>query len=196
MSNQLNTNIQQVWNHFLQEVLLAKNYHMPYLLTGFGHTFHNPLLEYLLPSLLYVKMVTILDEALILFIINHNLKIPKKYQNSLYGRIEYLHDKSRISNYSSLHNIRNLRNLLAHEASKTTTWNRLNTYLNIVENELQYLNLVGNRPDYQYFGERSAMQESDDPDILLSQNFRFGIKQNDHVTMEIAFTQKTHSNNG
>ena len=41
---------------------------MPYLLNGFGGTFHNPLLDYLLPLLLYVKMVAILDAALIFFI--------------------------------------------------------------------------------------------------------------------------------
>jgi hypothetical protein len=40
--------IQKAWNPFLQEVELAKNYHMPYLLNGFGGTFHNPLLGYLL----------------------------------------------------------------------------------------------------------------------------------------------------
>ena len=59
----MSVGIQKAWNRFLQELELAKNYHMSYLLNGFGGTFRNPLIDYLLPSLLYVKMVAILNEA-------------------------------------------------------------------------------------------------------------------------------------
>jgi hypothetical protein len=122
MSAPLSVDIQKAWNRFLQEVELAKNYHMPYLLNGFGGTFGNPLLDYLLPSLLYVKMVAILDEALLFVIGDRRLTVPKKYKKSLHGRIEYLNDQSLIANYAALHGIRDLRNLLAHEVSETTTW--------------------------------------------------------------------------
>jgi len=193
MTAMLSAEIQQAWNRFLQEVELAKNYHMPYLLNGFGATFRNPLLDYLLPSLLYVKMVAILDEALIFFINDRGLKLPKKYKKSLHGRIEYLNDQSLIANYTSLHDVRDLRNLLAHEVSETTTWDNLNADLETVENELQHLGFVGDRPNYEYFGERSAMRECDEAGIAFAQDFRFGIKCNDRVTMDISFTRKTHN---
>ncbi len=121
MSAVLSADIQKAWHRFLQEVELAKNYHMPYLLNGFGGTFRNPLLDYLLPSLLHVKMVAILYEALLFFIGDRGLTVPKKHKRSLRGRIEYLNEQSLIANYAALHVILDLRNLLAHEVSQTTT---------------------------------------------------------------------------
>jgi len=38
--------ILEAWHKLLQELELAKNYHMPYLLNGFGGTFRNPLLDF------------------------------------------------------------------------------------------------------------------------------------------------------
>jgi hypothetical protein len=98
-----------------------------------------------------------------------------------------------IANCSGLHGIRDRRNLLAHEVSATTMWENLGADLDTVESELQHLGFVGDRPDYKYFGERSAMRECDEPGIAFAQDFRFGIKCNDRVTMEVAFTQKTHN---
>ena len=103
-----------------------------------------------------------------------------------------MNDQSLIANYTALHGIRDLRNLLAHEVSETTTWDNLDADLDTVENELQYLGFVGDRPDYEYFGERSAMRDCDEPGIAFAQDFRFGIKCNNRVTMEISFTRKTH----
>jgi len=193
MSAHSSADIQQAWSRFLQEIELAKNYHMPYLLEGFGGTFRNPLLDYLLPSLLYVKMVAILDEALVSFIRDRGLTVPKKCHTSLNSRIEYLNDQSLIANYVALHGIRDLRNLLAHEVSATTTRDDLNAYLDTVEDELHHLGFVGNRPKYKYFGERSAMRDCDEPGVAFAQEFRFGIKCNDNVTMEFSFTRKTHN---
>lgn len=196
MSLPLNPDIQESWNGFLQEVELAKHYHRPYLLYGFGGTFRNPLLDHLLPSLLYVKMVTILDEALVFYISHRGLTVPNGYKKSLHGRIEYLNDQSLIENCVTLRGIRHLRNRLAHEVSVTTTWEKLSADLDTVENELQHLGFVGDRPDYEFFCERSKMHGCNEPGIAFAQDFRFGIKCNDRVTMEIAFTRKIHNNDG
>ena len=166
---------------------------MPYLLDGFGDTFRNPLLDYLLPSLLYVKMVAILDEALFSFIGDRGLSVPKKYKKSLHGRIEYLNDQSLIANYTALHDIRDLRNLLAHEVSETTTWDNLSADIDTVENELQHLDFVGDRPDYKYFGERSKMRDCDEPGIAFAQDYQFGIRCDDQITMAFSITRKTHN---
>ena len=193
MSSFLNDDILNAWHRLLQELQLARNYHKPYLLSGFGGTFRNPLLDYLLPSLLYVKLVAILDEALVFYIKHADLTMPKKkYENSLYGRIEFLNDQGLIANYVSLHEIRGLRNSLAHEFSETTDWAKLDTDLNTTENELQKLGFVGDRPQYEFFGERSAMQGGNEPGVAFVQDYRFGIKCNNRVTMEFSFTRKTH----
>lgn len=193
MSNFINDDILKAWHRLLQEIELARNHHLSSMLSGFSGAFPNPLLDYLLPSLLYLKLAAILDETLDSYISHHRLLVPKKYKNDLHGRIEFLNDRGLIADYSSLHKIRGLRNLLAHQVSEMTDWEKLNIDLGIVENEFQKLGFVGDRPKYEYFGERSAMRECDEPGIAYAQDFRYGIKSSDRVTMEICFTRKMHN---
>ena len=98
-----------------------------------------------------------------------------------------------IANYTALHDMRDLRNLLAHGISETTKWEELGADLDEVERELQHLGVVGTRPEYEYFGERSKMRGGDEPGIAFAQDFRFGVKCSDHVTMEFSFTRRTHT---
>ena len=193
MTGTLSEEILKAWHRLLQEVELAKNYHLPYLLRGFGSTFRNPLLDFLLPSLLYVKMVAIFDEALIFLIDNRGLTPTKKYNKSFHGRLEFLNDQGFLLNHSVLIDVRDKRNLLAHEASAAVDWNKLDSDLQAVDAELQHLGLVDKRPDYKYFGERSKMRGDDDPRVAFAQDYRFGIKCNDQVTMEVSFTEKTYN---
>ena len=137
-------------------------------------------------------MAAILDEALTIFIDDRRLTMPKKYKKSLHGRIEFLNDQSLITSYAPLHCIRDIRNLLAHEVSEKATWGKLNTDLDTVEHELQHLGFVGDRPNYEYFGERSAARDCDEPDVAFAQDYHFGVKHKSHVTMEFSFTRKTH----
>ena len=37
------------------------------------------------------------------------------------------------------------------------------------------------------------MRIAPEPDVAFAQDFRFGIKHNDRVTLEISFTHKTHN---
>ena len=193
MPSFLDDEILNAWHRLLQELELARNYHMPYMLTGFGGAFRNPVLDYLLPSLLYVKLAAILDEALVFYINHHGLTMPKKYKKSLHGRIEFLNDQGLISDYSALHKIRGLRNLLAHEVAEMADWAKLDADLNAIENELQKLGFVGVRPRYEYFGERSGVRECDEPGVAFAQDYRFGVKLENRVTMEVSFTEKTHN---
>ena len=193
MTRILSDEILKAWYRLLQELELAKNYHMPYLLNGFGSTFRNPLLDFLLPSLLYVKMVAVFDEALVFLIDDRDLTPPKKYKKSLHGRLEFLNDQEILKNFSALHEVKDNRNLLAHEVSSTADWEKLENDLQTVEAELRHLGFVGKRPDYKYFGERSAIRECDEPGVAFAQDFRFGIKSNDQVAMEWSFTRKTYN---
>ena len=193
MSSIVNDDILKAWHRLLQELELARNYHMPYLLFGISGTFRNPLLEYLLPSLLYVRLVSILDEALVFYIKHHGLTVPKKYKKSLYGRIEFLNDQGLIADYATLHKIRKFRKILAHEVSAKTDWAKLDTDLNTIEHEFQKLGFVSDRPQYEFFGERSGMRECDEPGVAFAQDYKFGIKCNNRVTMEVSITQNTYN---
>jgi len=193
MSNFINDDILKAWHRLLQEIELARNHHLASMLGVFSEAFPNPVLDYLLPSLLYLKLVALLDAALVFYIDHHRLTVPRKYRKDLHGRIDFLNDRELISDYSSLHKIRGLRNLLAHQVSEMTDWEKLSIDLGIVENEFQKLGFVGDRPKYEYFGERSAMRECDEPGVAYAQDFRYGIKSNDRITIEICITRKMHN---
>lgn len=193
MNKPLDTEFLEAWNLFLQEVELAKSYHMPYVLIGLGNTWRNPLLDLLLPSLLSVKLVALLDQGLAEFITQQHSPMPKKYQGTLNGRIEFLNDQGKLKHFQSLHQIRLNRNRLAHEVSTQSTWETLSAEINIVEGELQNLGLVGERPIYSFFGERSELQSSNKPGVAFSQEFRFGIKCDETVVMEIRTRRDTYN---
>lgn len=186
-----NDDIQEVWNRYLQEVELASNYHMPYALDGFGTTFRNPLLDFLLPSLLYVKLASILDQALVSYMGIYGLKLPVEgFNKSLEGRLTFLNDQNLIHNYLDLDRIRKNRNGLAHQSSAVSGWTQLKEDLDIVEEELRQLGVVDERPEYQYFGERSKMRAGNQPGVDHERDFRFGVKRGDKVVMQFSFIQQ------
>lgn len=180
----------QSWQRFLQELELARHYPMPYQLQGGGAPQRNPLLDFLLPSLLALKLASILDEMLTCYIELHQLQIPKKYHKTLGGRIRFLGDKNLFNDYSALKAFGSNRNRLAHDLAVTINWAQLETEVGAVETELQSLNLVGDRPKYEYFGERSQMRTSEEPGVLAERDYRYGIKCDDEILMEISSVEK------
>jgi len=76
---------------------LAKNYKaVSVLATVGGLPAPNPLLDVLLPSLLYVRMSSALDEALEEYIDRSGLNFGKPYKNDFNGRICFLADNDRL----------------------------------------------------------------------------------------------------
>lgn len=181
--------IEKSWQRLLQEMELAKNYHLPYQLDG-GLASKNPVLEYLLPSLLYIKLVAILDEALAHFVAQAQLTMPRPYRKDLNGRIDFVCDCGFLGRPGLLHEIRDLRNSLAHETSGNISWASLESDLAIIQEELRLLGLVGERPEYRYFGERGQAQDSEEPGIAYTQDYRYGLTRDGQVTTEISFTRK------
>ncbi len=186
----IDSNITDTWRRFLIEVEFSKNYHQPYLLYMM-RTHRNPLLEYLLPALLYIKMVSILDEAFVTHIDNQNMSMPKKYKNSLQGRIDFLTDNQVLNNSMELHEIRKKRNGLAHDTAKQIDWKELEKDLNEVQKTLEELKFSGTRPNYEFFIERSAMKYSTEPGVLFVRDFSYGLKKGDEVIAEVSWTEKT-----
>lgn len=193
MDEILSDEIKHAWHFLLQELEMAKNNHMPYTLQAGGSTFRNPVTDYLLPPLLHIRLTSLLDEALTFYINHYGYRFPiKPYRDDLCGRIEFLNDQGVISNYDSLHKIRQQRNLIAHRSSEETNWETLEVDFNMVESELQSMGFIGERAHYEFFGERSKMYDNEDPEIAFSQDYKFGVKCDDKVTMEMAFTRHTH----
>jgi len=187
-TNALNS-IANTWRRLLLEVELAKHYTHTYLLHG-GHALRDPLLDYLLPSLLYVKSLSVLDEALIAYIAQKGLAVPRRYHNSLHGRIEFLSDEGILSSRNALLTIKDKRNNLAHEATTQVTWNDLDQAVNEIERALQSVGFVGTRPTYEFYAEKSALRESTEPGILFTEDFCYGIKENGKRAIEVSWTSQ------
>src|SRR4051812_31592902 len=87
--------VQQSWQKFLMDVELAKHYEEVALLSmALGvRSPANPLLEVLLPSLLYVRLGSVLDGALCAYIDNKGLN-SKSNTHTFNSRIRLLETQS------------------------------------------------------------------------------------------------------
>lgn len=133
-------------------------------------------------------MVSLFDEALEHYITAKSLSKPKQYRNDLNGRIDFLHSQGALHNSGKLHGIRKKRNDLAHEAGKTVSWQELDDTLGIVEQELQKLGFVGDRPQYEYYGERSKMRTSINPQAFAAVDYYFGVTCEGRKVIEFSST--------
>lgn len=187
-----NSNFAGAWRVFLLEWELAKHYTHSYLLYT-GSTHRNPLLERLLPSLLYIKAVALLDDGLIEVIAIRGLAFPNgEYKPTLRGRIEFLKDKDLLSNAGELYRIHDRRNILAHDKDAVCDWDELAHDATKIESTLHAFGIIGARPKLDYYGERSAMRGTDEPGILTVRDFKVGVKENDRPGIEFSWTEKLH----
>ena len=180
-----------MWHHFLKEIELAKNYHRLSQLGGII-TPRNPLLEYLLPSLFIIKLMAILEDAFAQFISENGLSLQTNHRPSLSSRINCMNNKGKLVDYKALDKLRVTRNRLAHETVTQVGWDELENALDIVEIELQNLMFVGERPIYEFFAERSGAQASDEPNVLALFHYKYGIKSDNRVMMEISYIEKLY----
>ena len=186
------------YHRFMQDLHLSENYPIPYL-SGVGtHITRNPILEQILPSLLYVRMVSLFDEGLLGYMNINKLSMPmKKFKNDLNGRIEFLNENRLIQDSKECHRIRKRRNDIAHESATNASWTDLKNDLPIVELELKNLGLIGSRPNYEFYAECSAARDSEEENVLFAQDYCFGLKEDSKKRIEISWTAKTmKSGNG
>lgn len=179
------------WHRFLQEVELSRNYPLPYQLSLFGVAARNPILERILPSLLYIKMTSLIDDGLQAYMLAHGLTAPKSFPDSFGGRINFLAENGALAHSDRLRTIKDRRNELAHQADKHATWEELDQVLNPTHQELHHLGLVGTRPKYEAFAECSALRETKRPDALFECTRTFGLKRDGKIVVSIGSTEYT-----
>ena len=73
------SSLERGWRAFLMDAELAKNYRMVSMLNGGHIPAPNPILENLLPSLLYVRLGALLDETFEDYIDTNGLVMAKSY---------------------------------------------------------------------------------------------------------------------
>ena len=181
------------YQRFWQDLELARHYsHFYVLVSGSAPLIKNPILEQIIPSLLYIRMVSFFDDGLILYIDSNDLSMPKKHKPDLHGRINFLNEIGKIKTADECHRIRDQRNSLSHETSTGVTWEDIISDVPILEEELRNLGLIGQRPPYEFYGEASKMRNSDKPGIIAERNYSFGLKENNQKRIEISFTTQLH----
>jgi len=190
MSNDQAWNPRSAWRQFRLETETAKNYPSSYALYV-GHTHRDILLEQLLPTLLYIKGASILDDSLAIWLADNGHVLRRPYRNDFNGCICYMDDNSLYGKCTELHNIRGNRNNFAHEPGIHTNWQALESDVLIIEECLLSFGLVAETKKLEYFAERSALQDSDDPKVAFTRRFSYGVKENGKLALEIAWNENT-----
>ncbi len=180
---------QEAWRRFRLEAEAARNYPSSYALY-IGQTHRDVLLEALLPTLLYIKAVAILDDSLDLWLEQNGHQLRPPYRNDLNGRLEYLGEKRLLEDVDALQAVRKERNRLAHEPGASCDWGRFADDVSVIERSLLSLGLVRPTPQLEYFCERSAVEDSNEPGVSFSRRFSYGVKENGITALEVAWTQK------
>lgn len=176
---------------FLVQLEFARHYPMAYSLSaGGGRPPNNPVLERLLPSLLHIKMMALLDEALEEYLTGKGQKLPSKYRDDLNGRISYFSDAGLVSNAPDLHVARKRRNGAAHELLSDVSWAEFDSDVDQVQAALDLLGLVPARPSFKVTAERSQMRESDDPTVFREQDFAVIVWQGEKKAGEFTWTER------
>lgn len=180
------------YSNFIKQLKFAENYHVPYLLDSTSAIISNPILDnFILPSLLYVRMVSLFDEGLSKYLGNKNLILPKKqYKDDLNGRLKFFADRTLLAAPNECHRIRKRRNEVAHEHHRKASWKEVRNDLPIIEFELQKLGLIDKRPDYKFYAERSGANNSDDPDAEFEFVYSFGLKEQNKKCVEVSWKSK------
>lgn len=193
MSNNQEWSPSSMWRQFRLESETAKHYPTSYSLYT-GHTHKDILLERLLPTLLYIKAASILDDSLAIWLTGNGYQIRKPYKDNFNGHICFIDDNSLYNKCTELHTIRKKRNNLAHDPGVSSDWQELENDIIKIEECLLYLGLIQETKKIEYFAERSAIQESEDPKIAFTRRFSYGVKQNGKLALEISWNENTYNN--
>lgn len=159
------TSIHENWLWFLQEKTIIDAQDGFTVAEALGTISVIPRLFF--PSLLYIKLVAFFDEAIDYFISQHNLPIPRQQNGNLDGRLLFLSQNGHL-HYNKqvgdpLYDIKQKRNGLAHNPTNSSVWRsqqasllELEQAINVIENTLQHLRLIGPHPLYEGYSERGV----------------------------------------
>jgi hypothetical protein len=153
-----NQGTQIEWLNFKAEYYLAEGYLIPHQLSG-SNTGRNPIVDHLLPSLLFVNCMGVFDAALIEYEERNQLVHPKKFPHTLGGRIELFSELGLLANAAAVNEARKLRNKIAHEIKTRISWSDLKGQIAIIETEIIKLGFIFGPVIFEAYGERSGIRD-------------------------------------
>lgn len=95
----------------------------------------------IVPTCYVINIASLLDEAFEIYI-NINFAANRKDIARLEQKIDYLDKKGKLISPVRLHEIRRKRNEYAHDPSRYSTWEEMDTILKDVEDELRPLEII------------------------------------------------------
>jgi hypothetical protein len=173
------TDTSKQWKVFIINYSLARDYNGPQMLASLTIGAPNPLLNELLPTLLFINMLSILDAALTEYANSGTISIPASKNKGLDGRLKFFSQKGLLRDYQNLDELRKIRNALVHEVGKRTDWAVLGNGIKVVEEELIHLGMAEKSREYEPYGERKTDNNPTNPRILFSHNYVYGLKEKD-----------------
>jgi hypothetical protein len=186
-----NPDIHKAWARLAQDIELARYYFHIYSLDG-GPAAPNPFLDELLASLCFVRLVSLLDDALEEYIAA-DTAIPRPKRPVLNDRIDTLQAAGRLTpkEATDLHGLRQWRNIVAHELQPTyLDWKLLDQSVAIAGDVLRRLGLVATLPTYEFFAERSKAEPGDQPNVLFLQRYVVGVRVGDVPELSQSWTRR------
>ena len=180
--------IKDKWRRLLIDSELAKKYGMIQMITGFGHSSPNPIVERILPSLLYIRLGAFLDETFEEYITENNLEMSKSYKRDLNGMINFLNDQGLLNDAPKLHALRIKRNDLAHENGHFCKWSELEDGITIADIELQHLGLAKTRPKFEFYAERTPRWPPE-PGYIMTFDFWYGLHENGKTIAKVSWVE-------
>jgi len=147
------------------------------------------LLSTMLPSLHYLAIVAMLDEALAEYVEVNNISTMP----NLLGRINAVSSVVSSIDAAMLQEIRERRNSIAHEPdsilSRPVTWDELDEAIGHVCRSIKQLGLIGDTPQIVAFYERTPelfLDELGPNGERIRHKYTIGAKINDEVFMEFS----------
>lgn len=181
------TDVASTWDSFLLHAVLAQHYKIAGTVSsGITNASPNPVLEEILPSLLFVRLGALFDDVLDLYITENTLPFGKPYRADFNGRVSFLDDRSSFADIDAVHSLRLKRNRLAHEFETSCTWTELNVAIQTIQREFEHLGLAGKMSKYEFYAEKSAAKESS-KGYMCSYDCCYGIKRNDVRALEVTW---------
>ncbi len=190
------TAITRSWRQFLIDNALARQYPVFFDITSVTvrGVPRNPILEELLPSLLQIKAVTVLDEALRAKLkANGHKPSDLGFKNDLNGRLETALATGILNDVSLLHRARGSRNDVAHEFEEKVTWTQLDADVVAVNAALQQMGFVGDLPHLEVTADRNPKAVLTDPNAALGFDYVVAVRDSSTVLAEITWSEEIMS---
>jgi len=183
------------WRGFLVHVALARTYPVFYRLTQMHvrQPPRHPLLDRQLPSLLHVKALALLDEALDEALTKASV-MPSTFglRADLNGRIDTARRAGLLAPATAkrLHEARTRRNELAHEFDAMVDWDTMDADLIGIHASLVELGLSGPMPKLDVAWSRTPKGALKNPTALLGFYYRIVVTDGSAEVAEIVWDEE------